>query len=274
MLYWEIGIILSNRRYNVLFIDDEKSILDALKRQFYKEANFNNFYILNPLDAIDVIKKENIDIVVSDVLMPEMDGVDLLVMIKEKFPNIPRILLTAQKDYQTSIRAIEKAEVFGFLTKPWKSNYLLGHLNMAAKIIDHTKPHLTSISKGIILVFSSSQRVNEMKFSNLESLNNKDHGELISRLIFYADGFAEFDVANSEYKFTIPMNNIINETKVSRMHTKADEKEDTFIVTYIGDKDGFDENRIDSVLVKIMDKFYGKEIFDESVITEIIKELD
>ncbi len=265
---------MSNRKFNVLFIDDEKSILDALKRQFYKETNFNNFYILNPLDAIDVIKKENIDIVVSDVLMPEMDGVDLLVMIKEQFPNIPRILLTAQKDYQTSIRAIEKAEVFGFLTKPWKSSYLLGHLNMAAKIIDHTKPQLSNISKGIILVFSSSQRVNEMIYSNLESLNNQDHGELISRLIFYADGFADFDVANSEYKFTIPMNNIINDSKVSRMYTKSDEKDDTFIVTFIGDKDGFDENRVDTVLVKIMDNFYGKDSIDEGIINDLIKELD
>jgi response regulator RpfG family c-di-GMP phosphodiesterase len=265
---------LSDKRYNVLFIDDEKSILDALKRQFYREVNYNNFYIINPLEAIDVIKRESIDIVVSDVLMPEMDGIDLLVEIKDKFPNIPRILLTAQKDYQTSIRAIEKAEVFGFLTKPWKSNYLIGHLNMAAKIIDQSKPQLSNILKGIILIFSSSQRVNEMRYSNMDTLTDKDHAELISRLIFYADGFADIDEANSEFKFTIPMNAIINETKVSRMYTKANEKEDTFIVTYIGDKDEFDENRIDTILEKIMDNFYAKETINETVIIDIINELN
>jgi len=69
-------------------------------------------------EALDIIAEEKIKVVLSDQIMPEISGVDFLIMIKEKFPDILRILITANEDHKVTQRAINEAEVFRFLGKP------------------------------------------------------------------------------------------------------------------------------------------------------------
>ena len=64
--------------FNVLFVDDEIEILNALKRQMTLLEGFNSHFSSNPLEVAEIIEEKEIDIIVADVVMPEQDGISLL----------------------------------------------------------------------------------------------------------------------------------------------------------------------------------------------------
>jgi DNA-binding NtrC family response regulator len=103
---------------SVLFVDDEANVLNALRRSLRKEE-FAVYFAQGPEEAVDVLKENDIDVVVSDHLMPSMDGLSFLKMVKNLYPGIIRLLLTGHADLQMAIQAINEGEVFRFLTKPW-----------------------------------------------------------------------------------------------------------------------------------------------------------
>ena len=103
---------------NVLFVDDEANVLNALRRSLRKEE-FQVYFALGPEEAMEVFKENDIDVVVSDHLMPSMDGLTFPKMVKNLYPRTIRVLLTGHADLQMAIQAINEGEVFRFLTKPW-----------------------------------------------------------------------------------------------------------------------------------------------------------
>jgi DNA-binding NtrC family response regulator len=103
---------------SVLFVDDEADILNALRRSLRREE-FQIYLAQGPEEAMDLLKDKDIDVIVSDHLMPSMDGLTFLKMVKNLYPRIVRILLTGHADLQMAIQAINEGEVSRFLTKPW-----------------------------------------------------------------------------------------------------------------------------------------------------------
>jgi DNA-binding NtrC family response regulator len=101
-----------------LFVDDEANVLNALRRSLRKEP-YERLFAQCPEEALDILKKKNVDLIVTDHLMPSMDGLSLLKLVKERYPKVVRILLTGHADIQMTIAAINEGEVFRFLTKPW-----------------------------------------------------------------------------------------------------------------------------------------------------------
>jgi YesN/AraC family two-component response regulator len=83
-------------RFTLLFVDDEENVLKALKRVFLEE-NYNILVAGNADQALDLIERENIQLVISDFKMPGMNGVDLLREIKKKKPGILRIMLMCRR---------------------------------------------------------------------------------------------------------------------------------------------------------------------------------
>lgn len=106
------------RQSSVLFVDDEANVLNALRRSLRKEP-YELFFAQGPEEALDLLKEKEIDLVVSDHLMPAMDGLSFLKLVKSLYPGIIRIILTGHADLQMTIQAINEGEVFRFLTKPW-----------------------------------------------------------------------------------------------------------------------------------------------------------
>ena len=90
--------------YKVLFIDDEPEILEAIERQLFRQDEFKGYYTVDPLEVESIIDRENIDIIVADVIMPELDGISLLKNLKISHPEVQRLLLTGQKDQNISER--------------------------------------------------------------------------------------------------------------------------------------------------------------------------
>ncbi|MBS1706092.1 MAG: HDOD domain-containing protein [Armatimonadetes bacterium] len=102
---------------NVLFVDDEQAILDGyrfLMHQFRRQ--WTSFYACSANDAIDILSREAIDLVISDMRMPGIDGAELLAIVRERWPGVTRIVLTGQADQAAMMRAIPEAHQF--LSKP------------------------------------------------------------------------------------------------------------------------------------------------------------
>ncbi|MDL1956239.1 MAG: response regulator [Candidatus Desulfofervidus auxilii] len=104
----------------VLFVDDEVRILAAIKRMLRQE-NYKKIFVSRAIEALEIIEKEPVQVLVTDLRMPEMDGLALIRKVKEKKPEIVCIILTAYSQVPTLLAAINQGDVFRYLTKPWNS---------------------------------------------------------------------------------------------------------------------------------------------------------
>ncbi len=118
---------------NILFVDDEKFTLHSLDRLLRKET-YNTFFAESGEKALEMIPKNDIHIVVSDMKMPEMDGLTLLRKIKENSPNIVRLVLSAYTQTAQLLPCINSGEVFRFITKPLDKNELKTALTDAIEL--------------------------------------------------------------------------------------------------------------------------------------------
>lgn len=104
--------------HNILFVDDEENILKSLKRALIDEK-YNCFFANNAKDALEIIKESNIEVVISDMRMPEVDGLNFLKQVEAISPDIVKIILSGQADMYQLIDVINTINVFNFMLKPW-----------------------------------------------------------------------------------------------------------------------------------------------------------
>ena len=115
---------------SILFVDDEPAILAAIKRLTRKiPAHFE--FVTSPLQALALIAQKSIDIIVSDMRMPEMDGVTFLSEVATNYPETIRIMLTGNADSDLVMSAINKGRIWSFIEKPWDSEQLVLTLQQA-----------------------------------------------------------------------------------------------------------------------------------------------
>lgn len=103
----------------ILVVDDEPVILSALAELFGQE--YTIFLAANAAEALEILGRERVHVVVSDYKMPGMDGISLLVEVKKRHPGVVRVLMTGYADMQLVIRALNEGEIHRFLSKPYKS---------------------------------------------------------------------------------------------------------------------------------------------------------
>ncbi len=102
---------------NILFVDDEENILEGFQRQYRKQFQIHT--ALGGQQGLKmVMEKGPFAVIVSDMRMPGMDGIQLLAKMHEIAPETVRIMLTGKCDMDTAIEAVNKGEIFRFLTKP------------------------------------------------------------------------------------------------------------------------------------------------------------
>lgn len=104
--------------HKILLVDDDENILHALKRQLKKMPDLEVTTSSDPIAALELVQETAFDIILSDYRMPEMDGVDFLFLTKSYRPDAMRLILSGQADYLGLFGAINKAEVYRFITKP------------------------------------------------------------------------------------------------------------------------------------------------------------
>ena len=101
----------------ILFVDDESFILSSINR-FLRKETYNKLFAKNGLEALELIRQNNVSIVVSDLRMPEMNGLELISAVKKQNPDILRLILSGSQDIDPIIESINTGEVFRFIPKP------------------------------------------------------------------------------------------------------------------------------------------------------------
>ena len=103
----------------VLFVDDEEKILRSLKRGLLDES-YNKLFANSGKEALEILQQKEVHVIVTDMRMPEMTGLELLRGVKKEYPNIVRMVLSGYTQITTLLTAINQGEVYKFITKPWK----------------------------------------------------------------------------------------------------------------------------------------------------------
>lgn len=109
----------------IVLVDDEEMVLTSLQSFLNLETDYTIKSFKNPEEAIAFIKENDIDLVVSDYLMPEMDGITFLGEVRKIRPDVPRVILTGYADKENAIKAINEVGLFQYIEKPWDNDDLL-----------------------------------------------------------------------------------------------------------------------------------------------------
>jgi response regulator RpfG family c-di-GMP phosphodiesterase len=116
----------------VLYVDDEPSLCRAFARLFREDAKFVISTVSSPEEAVDLIGKESFDVIVSDLRMPGMSGIELLATARRTVPDARRLLVSGYADFESALDAINEVGVDRLLTKPWENEEVRGAVRSAA----------------------------------------------------------------------------------------------------------------------------------------------
>ncbi len=109
----------------IVIVDDEEMVLSSLSSFLSLETDYQVRVFQSAEEALKYIEKHPIDLVVSDYLMPEIDGLTFLARVKELQPEVPRIILTGYADKENAIKAINDVGLFQYIEKPWDNDDML-----------------------------------------------------------------------------------------------------------------------------------------------------
>lgn len=117
----------------VLIVDDDPNVLKSLARLL----RVDEYVILtakNGFEALDILRQHPIDVLISDLKMPRMDGLEFLRNVQDLHPYTVKILLTAYADLETALKTINEVPVFRFITKPWNGQELKQTIRSALRV--------------------------------------------------------------------------------------------------------------------------------------------
>lgn len=124
----------------VLFVDDDPGILATMRMLF--RGRYDLKFANSGSEALQIVREQPVDVIVSDQRMPQMTGIELLRAVRGVNENIMRILLTGYSDLSAIVGSINDGEIFRFVNKPWENDDLLRCVEMAvqaAKISSNVK---------------------------------------------------------------------------------------------------------------------------------------
>ncbi len=103
----------------VLFVDDEEKLLKSLERGLLDEP-YDTLFANSGKEALEILEHNEVHVLVTDMRMPEMGGLELLKIVKEQYPHIIRMVLSGYTQVTTLLTAINQGEIYKYITKPWK----------------------------------------------------------------------------------------------------------------------------------------------------------
>jgi LytS/YehU family sensor histidine kinase len=157
--------------HSILYLDDEADNLvafSAVFRRFYRV-----FTAQNPEEARDILHKVPVQVVISDQRMPTMSGVEFLATVKDTFPHVIRMILTGYSDMPSIIDAINKGNVYYYITKPWKFDELKVIISKAMEAYELRILNEALLLENMNLKVKTLQLEKEQIFSQYEALKNQ-----------------------------------------------------------------------------------------------------
>jgi DNA-binding NtrC family response regulator len=115
----------TDEKPTVVLVDDEEMVLTSLSSFLDLETDYEVKTFTSAEEALEFVKDNAVDLVISDYLMPEMDGISFLAKVRDIKPEIPRIILTGYADKENAIKAINEVGLYQYIEKPWDNDDLL-----------------------------------------------------------------------------------------------------------------------------------------------------
>jgi DNA-binding NtrC family response regulator len=112
------------RTPRIVIVDDEEMVLTSLRSFLNLETEYEIETFTSPKKVLESIDSKQVDLVISDYLMPEMNGIDFLLQVKKAHPFSTRILLTGYADKENAIKAINEVGLYQYIEKPWDNEEL------------------------------------------------------------------------------------------------------------------------------------------------------
>ncbi len=205
-------------RYRLLLVDDEPNVLKALQRVFRQE-NYDIAPAFNGNDALELLRKETFHLVVSDYMMPGMNGGELLRKAKELQPDMIRIMLTGHADTGAVMAAINEGAVYKFILKPWNDDDLRVTVALALEQFD------------LIRRNRSLQKENSKKTSEINALS-------------------KLAVTNrSQLAIMLNKRNLLNGQQVQELHRLQQTQKEP-VIKLLLERDWVDEKTLRGILRK------------------------
>ena len=187
------------RKENILIVDDDLHILELLQRHLHS-WNYHTYRAVSVKEAVAILKDTHIDLLITDLKMPQIDGFELIKFVSEHYPDLPKLVVTGFPSVQDSLKAI-KSGVVEYLTKPFTKGELQAAVAKALpkaskEPVKNTVPkskhqgEIIGASEKIEEVLQIIDRVKDNKatiFINGESGTGK---ELVARAIHYEGKFS------------------------------------------------------------------------------------
>ncbi len=108
----------------ILLVDDEEMVVTSIKSFLTLETDYEIVAFTSPEEALEYVRNDKVDLVISDYLMPNIDGIEFLAQVKDIQPEATRILLTGYADKENAIKAINDVGLYQYIEKPWENDDL------------------------------------------------------------------------------------------------------------------------------------------------------
>jgi response regulator RpfG family c-di-GMP phosphodiesterase len=151
---------------SIAIVDDEEMVLSSLRAFLQLETSYDVRTFDSPKKALGNLKNGPLDLIVSDYLMPEMNGIEFLLAVKESHPFATRILLTGYADKENAIKAINEVGLYQYIEKPWDNDelkiaidnglerrFLMEQLQQKIQEVENVQRSLQEIQTQIIKAF-------------------------------------------------------------------------------------------------------------------------
>jgi signal transduction histidine kinase len=166
----------------ILFVDDEQRILDALKRCLRKEP-YQCRFALSGSDALVMLSQQPFDVVVSDMRMPKMTGVELLKQVAMHYPETIRLVLSAWADSNDILDAINEGHIYRYIIKPWDDRALKTVLRQAVDLRELQVKNQALMEKLRQYNRDLEQRVEQRSAELLKIQNIAEIGKYASQIV-------------------------------------------------------------------------------------------
>jgi len=132
----------------LLFVDDESNILSSLRRLF-RPLGYKILLAPGGEEGLEIMRNSAVDLVISDMRMPEMDGATFLARVAEQWPTTMRILLTGYADMESTIAAINAGKIYKYISKPWDENEIKISVRRALeqRFLEQERQRLLALTK-------------------------------------------------------------------------------------------------------------------------------
>lgn len=209
----------------IVVVDDEKIVTSAFKTLFKVEGYSDIHLFNNPLEAVEFLKSETPDLIISDFLMPEMNGLEFLTAAKNLHPEVSMILLTGYADKENAIKAINEIGLYKYIEKPWDNDDLLMNIRNGIE-----RSHLLSSLREKIEELEDAKKQLEDYSANLEKIVAERTADLsqankkLSGIInFCADGIIIIDNKGHILQANPACENMIGLSEISLCKKKFQE---------------------------------------------------